>query len=844
MNDIEHPVYQGAMPRSAEVRPVELPRLAGVAGRGEDLDRAVEVVDKVVEHYAKVHDFGLRQEAMARREGVRRDAEAELDRRAALPWGSEGSLFRADGSRNEDELKRLQEKYRKRYEEARGGDFMLAESRMRDDEDAARMEAGLVGRVESYPELVRIRAARAAFEENFGRAVAEGRYGDALGIAGDAKDAGIVSWRGYLGKVLGAGRSRACGGGIGSGGLNGEVDVTIDGKRYTNPRCALMKARMAREGGRAASPQGAPAPAAPADGASEEVRLPAASAPSGLTSVGADVVVDGDFTGWESGGGLAAEGGGLTSSAPGAVSPGESGLTLGTPGGAAADSGDDGGIEAYLSRDDFGAVFRSMSPSELGDFAVSMVGNPLALSAVESEAGRMRFKVDVTAPECVQRVQAKADVDGEMCLDTVKASATNIMLTQAMKDPEVSREQLVKQFEDSGYYEVLGKGDAEVGKVEMLSMATDCIARGKHGTDMLNNQAIGKLTEARVNADDFGAGEEWKEMEGLNPGLEKDAEWEKPDDEDGRRKWFALFGVYKRYRARFNPAADGEADRDEFNRVAQTFYKWYMDGEYGRRKKASQEAARDWYQWEIRGALMDAMGVNERGQVQYTARKADGGYSLVKETEIARDVLRKSPPKDMGVDAMLSEQDRRNDEDLRRAAGFARRTGGDFSRLKSAKRGAAEKVQAEKEEAQRRKDERKDAEKKAERELAKAEREEERRRERDELLRVRKARAEVRSADWEWDEADCPEGSPACATVPREEWDRLVSELGYDGSQIPCIVLRGKKIPVVGANDGKRIRLNFSALEKTQEKPDFKHGEWYAYKGGCQYSYSFVNYKD
>lgn len=835
-------MYQGAMPQAPQRMEIQVPHIEAVPLRGAQVDAAIERGLRVTEELAELHDLGVqqRQELALKELEARRNE--DFQRRSEV-WGGEGSFYNEDGTTNRNAVDEFKQKWRDENDKI-ARPFWLSRNRAagqaRHDEVAQKIGLGLDVDLAAQER----KNIAEVWQDNYQLELARGNYGVCMGMIDEAVGKGLLRpSEGRLMKFR-LGRSRACGGGIGSGGLNGEVDVTIDGKRYTNPRCALMKARMAREGGRAASPQGAPAPAAPADGASEEVKLPAASAPSGLTSVGADVVVDGDFTGWESGGGLAAGGGGLTSSAPGAVSPGESGLTLGTPGGAAADSGDDGGIEAYLNRDDFGAVFRSMSPSELGDFAVSMVGNPLALSAVESEAGRMRFKVDVTAPECVQRVQAKADVDGEMSLDTVKASATNIMLTQAMKDPEVSREQLVKQFEDSGYYEVLGKGDAEVGKVEMLSMATDCIARGKHGTDMLNNQAIGKLTEARVNADDFGAGEEWKEMEGLNPGLEKDAEWEKPDDEDGRRKWFALFGVYKRYRARFNPAADGEADRDEFNRVAQTFYKWYMDGEYGRRKKASQEAARDWYQWEIRGALMDAMGVNERGQVQYTARKADGGYSLVKETEIARDVLRKSPPKDMGVDAMLSEQDRRNDEDLRRAAGFARRTGGDFSRLKSAKRGAAEKVQAEKEEAQRRKDERKDAEKKAERELAKAEREEERRRERDELLRVRKARAEVRSADWEWDEADCPEGSPACATVPREEWDRLESELGYDGSQIPCIVLRGKKIPVVGANDGKRIRLNFSALEKTQKKPDFKHGEWYAYHGGCQYSYSFVNYKD
>lgn len=833
MNDIEHPVYQGAMPRSAEVRPVELPRLAGVAGRGEDLDRAVEVVDKVVEHYAKVHDFGLRQEAMARREGVRRDAEAELDRRAALPWGSEGSLFRADGSRNEDELQRLQEKYRKRYEEARGGDFMLAESRMRDDEEAVRMEAGLVGRVEGYPELVRIRAARAAFEENFGRAVAEGRYGDALGIAGDAKDAGIVSWRGYLGKVLGAGRSRACGGGCGG---NGQADVRIGNQHFSDGASAIMGAQVVKEGGEVA----------------EEVQPLEPSKGPVATTLG-EVLRAGE-AGEAVGNGeaLTMARGGLEEGAP--LPQGGNELT------SSALRNEDSGVERFQELGDYGPVFISMPSSDFGIFANNMIWEPLSQRPVEGEDGRIRYEVDAHAPESVQRVQAQANANGELGKDAVTGAVVDMTLSQVLEDPTATPEQLLKPYEGSGWFEALGDGDAEVGKVRMHALVADCVERGRNGTAGVNNKTVEMMVESRLAETDVGAGEEWFEMEGLNPGKGKDKRWKKPSDEAEHARWMSLFNVYKKYRSQYNPGATGEADKDEFASQAQGFWDWYMrsGGPHERMRKAYMGAARDWYQAEVRGALLDAT-VNDRGSIKY-AQDGAGGVSYVGEVSVIKGALGKSLPKDMGVDALLQEQERREDEEGRRAAAYAQKAQKSYQLLKGAKEQEAQRSQEAKEEAK----ERERAEKEAERKREKAEAAEEKRREKEAELRLRKARGQLRSEKWSWNRVDCGFKETKCAWVPEGEWERMQRELGHDGSQIPYIVVGGQEFLVVGPHDGRRcsyggktynvvsptkaavqgLLLNTPAVQSLQKKPNFRKGEKWMLNGEFSYSYKFKDYKN
>lgn len=225
-------------------------------------------------------------------------------------------MFRADGSRNEDELQRLQEKYRKRYEEARGGDFMLAESRMRDDEDAARMEAGLVGRVEGYPELVRIRAARAAFEENFGRAVAEGRYGAGLSLLRDGYDAGVLTFGQAVRRRGGMGRSRVRGAAAaGDVELETALEALQGGRGGHGAGGAQGKAR-GKDGKQAVAAVGLPSGALTgAGGAAAGVSLDGGDAGAGLVSSvpGGGAGEDAVFGAWDDGaeirGGLLTMGG-------------------------------------------------------------------------------------------------------------------------------------------------------------------------------------------------------------------------------------------------------------------------------------------------------------------------------------------------------------------------------------------------------------------------------------------------------------------------------------------------------------------------------------------------------
>ncbi len=138
--------------------------------------------------------------------------------------------------------------------------------------------------------------------------------------------------------------------------------------------------------------------------------------------------------------------------------------------------------------------------------------------------------------------------------------------------------------------------DEEAGKLRVAAVAEEMVRRGRQGSLALNPQEVRRVVDAALAEDSFGEGSEWKAMEGLKP--KADGDYDKPDDEAGRKRWFALFEVYRKYRDRYNPQhGEGEVDADEFAKKAQGFYEWYMGGSrvYKDLKEAETDAARDWY---------------------------------------------------------------------------------------------------------------------------------------------------------------------------------------------------------------------------------------------------------
>lgn len=448
------------------------------------------------------------------------------------------------------------------------------------------------------------------------------------------------------------------------------------------------------------------------------------------------------------------------------------------------------------------------------------------------DMGKEHFSCPVTAPETVQRVAAQAELKGELDVDTCRGMVARITMDAAVENPDVSTEQILKQFDDSGIYAALGAGDAEVGVARTRAIVEEMRQRAQAGTTKVNMATIERMVKAKVHEPTFGAGQEWKSMEALDPKLKKKSdgkypEWEK-GDESQRKKWFALYEVYKKYRADFNPYAEGEANRDDFNENAGAFYAWYKEKVYPQQKKAAQEAAKDYYMAAVVEELRGRVDVNQSGQAVYT------GYA--NEVALARDVLSKPLPSDLGVAAVALRERAIQQGDSVRARSFRDTAAADYKKL-----GKMKLMEVENSAAAKKAKERQDA---AEKKSAEKEaREAEKRAEQVEARRLFVARSQPRDCAWVWDGQNASDGEQPLCTVPVEEYRRLQQELGYDGTQLVYMRVGNSKVLVVGTNDTGKIQLNTPAVMKIQARPNAKKGEKWRVNGQLGYSYQFTNAK-
>lgn len=447
------------------------------------------------------------------------------------------------------------------------------------------------------------------------------------------------------------------------------------------------------------------------------------------------------------------------------------------------------------------------------------------------DMGKEHFSCPTTAPETVQRVAAQAELKGELDVDTCRGMVARITMDAAVDNPEVSTEQILKQFDDSGIYAALGAGDAEVGTARTRAIVEEMRQRAQAGTTKVNMATIERMVKAKVNEPSFGAGQEWKSMEALDPGLKKKdgeyPEWEKGDDAQ-RKKWFALYDVYRKYRSEYNPFAEGEADRDDFNENAGAFYAWYKEKVYPQQKKAAQDAAQDYYTAAVVEELRGRVDVNQSGQAVYT------GYA--NEVTLARDVLSKPLPSDLGVAALAQREKAIQQGDVDLSKSFRETAAEDYKKL-----GKMRQAEAENSAAARKAKERQEAAEK--REAEKAAKDAEKRAEQQEARRLFVARSQPRDSAWAWDGENAPDGEQPLCTVPVEEYHRLQQELGYDGTQLVYLRVGNSKVLVVGTNDTGKIQLNTPAVMKIQARPNAKKGEKWRVNGQLGYSYQFTNAK-
>lgn len=492
----------------------------------------------------------------------------------------------------------------------------------------------------------------------------------------------------------------------------------------------------------------------------------------------------------------------------------------------AADAADEAGEAAPVF--DAAPAAKRMPENEFGEVTDGLTFNNRVVS-FEREGGGTDVRCDVTAPECVQRVAAHGNAHGGVDADQARMMVARITLDAVADNPMATGSQLMAMFDDAGIYEAMGAGDANVGKERCRAIVDEMVARGRGDTDKLATGAIKPMISVHLASREFAESREWGRVKAADPRRKKDGDsweaWDKSDLDDAERKrWFALYEVYGKYRKEFKPDAEGELDKDEFEENAQAFYRWYMNEKYGELKRADEAAAEDWYMMRMATDLREKVYADADKGAKYT------GYSH--DVQVAREVLRTLPPQNLGADELVAASVQAQKQDALRSAAFRKAAAADYEKLRGLKQSKAANSEAA---ARKREREQKAEERKAE----KAARDAEKQAEKIAARKLFVARSAPREAEWKWDGKNAPDGALPGCKIPEAEYKRLVEELGYDGSQQVYVQVNGARIQVVGVSKSGKVELNAPAAAKVQKKPNSKKGERWKTGGSLGYSYYF-----
>ena len=494
----------------------------------------------------------------------------------------------------------------------------------------------------------------------------------------------------------------------------------------------------------------------------------------------------------------------------------------------AADTAGEAGEAGAAPVFDAAPAAKKMPEAEFGEVTDGLTFCNRVVS-FEREGGGTDVRCDVTAPECVQRVAAHGNAHGGVDADQARMMVTRISLDAVADNPDATDSQLMAMFDNAGIYEAMGEGDVNVGKERCRAIVSEMISRGSGDTKKLATGAIKPMISAHLASREFSESREWGKVRAANPRRDKDGDgweaWDKSDlDEGERKRWFALYEVYRKYRKEFKPDATGELEKEEFEKNAQAFHKWYMDEKYGELKRADEAAAADWYMMRVATDLRQRVYADADNGANYT------GYSH--DVQVAREILRTLPPQNLGADELVAASVASQKQDALRSAAFRKAAAADYAKLRGLKQSEAANSEAT---ARKREREQKAEERKAE----KAARDAEKQAEKVAARKLFVARSAPREAAWKWDGKNAPDGALPGCRIPEAEYKRLVEELGYDGSQQVYVQVDGARIQVVGVSKSGKVELNAPAAAKVQKKPNSKKGERWKTGGSLGYSYYF-----
>ncbi len=752
----ELPMYEGARREAAQVQVVDSVRLPRVQGMGEVFDRAVDAGLRAAHSYGKLHDFGVRQRVEHELRMNQDEMDEEFQRGMEARWGAEGSFYNADGSRNEDALAAFKEKWRERNEGI-GRRYLLRESALEDAGDMMAVNDAMSRRVDAATLEGEFSNRRRVFNDNFELALKQDDYEGASAAVRGAVEAGQITEAKGRSMLLDIGRRRLRGGG---GGYGSGRSVNVGGEEFSGLSAALA---MEEARGRARGV------AVPQHGRYAE-------------------------SGAERGGG--SEGEGVVSAAP-------------------AEDFSAMGQEVITDVRDVSGVLTMMPQSEF-DGVSDIFSDDVRVLTMTGGQGETLVSCAAYAPECVQRVAAVGNARGGVDAEQARMMVARIALDRVADNPEVTDAQVVDVFKDAGIFEAMGDGDAAVGKERCRAIVGECLNRGRGDSKKLGMAAIEPMIKAHLNSPEFAASREWGRVSALNPSLAKGDEWDKSDlDDAGRKRWFALYDVYKKYRSEFKPDAVGELAKEEFEANAQAFYEWYKKDKMPGLKKADLEAASDWYKLQVTSRLQEKV-YESGGDAAYSGYS---GYGA--DVQVARDVLRTPPPERLGADELMEVSRRNQAMDEARSMKFRQRARESYEQLKGMKQDfALSSEKAKKEKEQKAKTAEQQAEKAAARKLY-------------------VARSTPREDVWKWDGKNAADGAAPGCLIPEAEYQRLHDELGFDGSQLVYVQVNGAKVLVTGVSKSGKIELNAPAVAKIQKKPNRKKGERWKTDGRIEYSYYF-----
>lgn len=750
----EFQVYSGAAPQSAQVSGKQVPLFAGVPQEGAAVDAAIGEVQELGVRLARLHDLGVQQRVTQERERIRTEMDVEMQQAAEAAWGSSESLFRADGSVNSDRYDAIVAKYWGECDGIQTGEFALRENAVRYEGEKEMERNGLALRMLKFAAARSLENTRKAFSDNLKLAVGREDWAAARGLVEDARGSLLNDTEAEIELLkLKRGQLRA---GSRAAGYGRAASVNVGGTDYAGLSAALAM-EEARRGPRFRG-EGASGSSAANLRQDGTPKLGEVSTSQGLAEVSQEMAGD----------------------AP--VQDMSKALTL-------------------MPWDEFCEVSDAFAE-----------GNRVL--TLPQRDGGVSVSAAPHAPECVQRAAAHGNAHGGVDAEQARMMVARISLDAVANHSEVTDAQVLNMFDDAGIYEAMGEGDAAVGKERCRAIVSEMIDRGRGDTKKLSTGAIEPMVEAHLGSREFEEGREWGKVRAADPRRAKDGAgweaWDKSDlDEGERKRWFALYDVYRKYRKEFKPDAAGELDKDEFEENAQAFHEWYMSKKYNDLKKADKEAARDWYTMRIASDLRQKVYAGADEGASYA------GYGH--DVQVARDVLRTLPPDNLGADELVAASLEVQKKDAERSKAFRRAAASDYVKLRDLKHSEASNKKAERAAEDQAK---RDAEKEAAR-------------------RLFVARSTPREGAWKWDGRNALDGEQPGCLIPEHEYKRLVEELGFDGSQTVYVQVNGARIMVNGRSESGKIELNAPAVAKVQKKPNSKRGERWKTDGNLGFSYYF-----